>query len=43
LQIQGIGFASWLKNIAEMRDLESERAYSREQGKIKKEQTRKKL
>jgi hypothetical protein len=36
LQLQGIGFSTWLKNIIEMKELEAEKAYSREQGQVRK-------
>lgn len=40
LQLQGIGFSTWLKNVVEMRELEAEKAYSREQASLRKEQMR---
>jgi hypothetical protein len=43
LQLQGIGFSTWLRNIIEMRELEAEKAYSREQGQARKEQMKAKV
>ena len=43
LQLQGIGFSTWLRNIAEMRSLEAEKAFSREQGQARKEQVKAKI
>jgi hypothetical protein len=43
LQLQGIGFSTWLRNITEVRELEAEKAYSRDQGAMKKEQMKQKV
>jgi hypothetical protein len=41
--LQGIGFSTWLKNIVEMKELETEKAYSREQAALKKEEMKVRL